>query len=253
MKDFLLMILTWLKEFLVKILSDVKLFIIFVLCVILTLLYFNYRSIRTELENVVIEQNDTINVYKNKNGELYSQMSTYITDIEHLKQSNTDLYNEVKKLKENPIVVTKVETEIVFKEKEIKDTVYIIEHNQYAINHTYQDPFAYIDMITNFNSSTLTSNTTVNNIKFPSTFTIDLVESKKGDLSFLVKSDNPYVEINNINGVMLTPEDSKSIKKRYDKKWCLVAGAGPTVTIVNGELKVVPGIQLTLGYKLIAF
>ena len=253
MKDVFLKILEWIKDFIVKMFSDPKLFIIVGLTVALFFLYFNYRSVRDELENVVTEQNDTIQSYKNKTGELYSQIGTYITDIEHLKRTNTELYNEVKNLKENPIVVTKVETEIVFEEKEVKDTVYVNGNGIYGIGHKYQDPFAYIDMYTDFDINNITATTNVNSIRFPSTFKLDLIESKKGDLSFIVNTDNPYIEINNVDGVMLSPEDSKAIKKRYDKKWCLVGGVGGSLTIVNNQVKVVPALQLTFGYKIIAF
>jgi hypothetical protein len=253
MKDFILIIWNAILSFLKWILSDVKLFIITVLSIVLIFLYFNYRNTRSELENVVIEQQDSITTYKNKNDELYAQIGSYITDIDGLKKSNTELYNEVKYLKDNPIIVTKVKTEIVFQEKEVKDTVFVMGNDMYKIQHTYKDPFAYINMQTDFNVSNCTANTIVNNINFPSTFTLDLIESKKGDLSFIVKSDNPYIQINNVNGVMLSPEDSKSIKKRYDKKWCLVGGVGPTLTFVDGKFKCIPGIQLTFGYKIFAF
>lgn len=253
MKDICLKILEWLKDFFVKIFSDPKLFIIVALSITLFFLYFNYRSVRDDLENVVIEQQDTIQAYKNKTGELYSQIGTYITDIDNLKRSNTELYNEVKNLKENPIIVTKVETEIVFKEKEVKDTVFVYGNNIYRIGHTYQDPFAYLDMYTDFNLDNITATTHVNSIRFPSTFKLNLIESKKGDLSFIVNTDNPYIEINNIDGVMLSPEDSKAIKKRYDKKWCLVGGVGGSLTMVNNQVKVLPAIQLTFGYKIFAF
>lgn len=253
MKDILTIIWNGIVKFLKMILSDLKLFIIVILSLLLISLYFNYRNVRSDLENVVVEQEDTIRTYKNKNDELYSQIGTYITDIENLKQSNSELYNEVKYLKENPIVVTKVETETVFKEKEIRDTVTIISKGTYRINHEYFDPFAYINMVTEFNSNTCVANTIANDIKFPSTFTLDLIESKKGDLSFIVKSDNPYIQINNINGAVLSPEDSKAIKKRYDKRWCLVGGVGPTITVVDSKIKCTAGIQLTFGYKIFAF
>ena len=61
------------------------------------------------------------------------------------------------------------------------------------------------------------------------------------------------MQINNIEGCMLSPEDSNVIKNRFDKRWVVVVGAGPSLTVVNGQLKVVPGLQLTLGYKLISF
>jgi hypothetical protein len=89
-------------------------------------------------------------------------------------------------------------------------------------------------------------------ISFPNNITIDLIEKNK-QLSFIAKSDNPYCQINSLNGSVLSPEKSDVLKKRFDKKWAVVAGVGPTLTVVDGKIKLVPGVQITLGYKLFGF
>ena len=94
--------------------------------------------------------------------------------------------------------------------------------------------------------------TTINSISFNSDITTNLIE-KDNKLYFVSKSSNPYMQINNIEGCMLSPEDSKVIKKRFDKRWALIIGVGPSITVMDGQLKIVPGVQLTLGYKLISF
>ena len=42
----------------------------------------------------------------NKTGEVYDAKDTYIQKISDLKKSNKELYNELKNLKENPIIIT---------------------------------------------------------------------------------------------------------------------------------------------------
>lgn len=255
MKDNIKNILISLADFTKKILSDTKLFLLVILSIVSICLYFNLRSTRNDYENVIRHQSDSLADYKNKVGEIYKEIDGYITDINTLKEENAELYTEVKNLKDNPIIVTKVKTEVVIKEKILIDTVELIEGKKdvYKINQSYTDDYISLKMHTIFDYNTLSSVTTLKSVNIPSTFTLNLIESKKGDLSFLVKSNNPYVEINNVNGIMLSPEDSKAIKKRYDKRWCVVVGVGPTFTVVDSKFKVYGGLQITFGYKIFSF
>ena len=63
--------------------------------------------------------------YKNKIGELYTERKTDILTIKELRSKNSELYAEVKNLKDNPIVITKVNTKTELKEIEIHDTAYV--------------------------------------------------------------------------------------------------------------------------------
>ena len=56
-----------------------------------------------------------------------------------------------------------------------------------------------------------------------------------------------------MNGVVISPEDSQAIKKRFDKPWVLALGVGGTVAVVDGKVAIYPGIQLTFGRKIFAF
>ena len=255
MKDFLTKIWDGFSSFLNKMFSDTKVFLLVIVSIIALCLYFNLRSARNELDNIIIEKTDSLSMYENKIGELYKEIDTYITDIDHLKQSNTALYNEVKNLKDNPIIVTKIVTETVIEEKVLKDTVEVLrdQPDVYIIRQTYNDNFLAMDLTTQFDYKNVLSTTTLNSAVIPATFTLDLIESKKGDLSFIVKSDNPYIKINNVNGAVLSPEDSKAIKKRYDDKWCLVVGVGPAFTIVDNKPKCYPAAQVTFGFKIFSF
>ena len=255
MKDIFLKIWDTVVAFLKKMFSDPKIFLLVVISIIAMWLYFDLKSTRNELDNIIVEKSDSLTAYENKIGELYQEIGTYITDVDNLRRSNTELYNEVKNLKENPIVVTKVVTEVVIEEKPLIDTVIVEKDkpNDYTIRQTYSDNFLSLDLTTRFNSKDLVSSTILNSAKIPSTFTLDLIESKKGDLSFIVKSDNPYIEINNVNGAVISPEDSKAIKRRYNDKWCVVAGVGPAFTVVDNKFKIYPAAQITFGFKIFSF
>jgi hypothetical protein len=69
----------------------------------------------------------------------------------------------------------------------------------------------------------------------------------------IAKSSNPYLQINNMDGYMLSPEKSKMLKKRFNKPWGVMVGVGPSVTIIDNKVQIVPSLQLTVGYKFISF
>ena len=113
-------------KFFAWLLKDWKRLLIFVLIALNVFLLLRVNHISNEYYNYQQRAVDTLSVYQNKVGELYASNDTYIMDIKELKKSNTELYEEVKKLKDNPIIVTK--TEFVYKVDSVKmnsDTVYI--------------------------------------------------------------------------------------------------------------------------------
>ena len=243
-------------KFFAWLLKDWKRFIIFVLITLIIFLLMRVNHISNEYYNYQQRAVDTLSVYQNKVGELYASNDTYIMDIKELKKSNTELYEEVKKLKDNPIIVTK--TEFVYKVDSVKmnsDTVYVyVDGNDTIFKNEFSKKDSWMDITgtTLFSLNNKQFSTTLNNVSFNANITTNLIE-RDNKLYFISKSSNPYMQINNIEGCMLSPEDSKIIKKRFDKRWAVVAGAGPNIAVVNGQLKMVPGLQLTLGYKLISF
>ena len=246
-------VLSLAKNLFVKIFSDWKNILILTLATVLLCTYFNYKRVSNDYQDTITEQVDTISSYKNKVGEMYSQIGTYISDIEKLKKINSDLYSEVKNLKDNPIIITKIETVTEIKEIHVTDTLHKYDDFMYKFPFRYSNQYAIISGECNFDTSELIGSASFDKISFPNNITLSLIESNKGQLSFIAKSDNPYCQINNMNGVVISPEDSKAIKKRFDKPWVLVLGVGGTVAVVDGKVAICPGIQLTFGRKIFAF
>lgn len=246
-------VLSLAKNLFVKIFSDWKNILILTLAAVLLCTYFNYKRVSNDYQDTITEQVDTISSYKNKVGEMYSQIGTYISDIEKLKKINSDLYSEVKNLKDNPIIITKIETVTEIKEIHVTDTLHKYDDFMYKFPFRYSDQYAVISGECNFDTSELIGSASFDKISFPNNITLSLIESNKGQLSFIAKSDNPYCQINNMNGVVISPEDSKAIKKRFDKPWVLALGVGGTVAVVDGKVAICPGIQLTFGRKIFAF
>ena len=236
--------------------SNFKNFII-VLLVILCLagawsLYRTKKDLeRTKIE--LVESQDTTFVYKNKIGELYAAREIYIADIKELKAEKEELYKECKNLKDHLTAVEKVETETNIDSLHTKDNVAVDTlSNIYTATFNFTNKYYSIYGATTFDISNKVANTSIYNIEIPATFTIDIID-KNNTLCLLTKSDNPYVRINNIEGAIVSPEQSKVFKKRFNRPWGVTIGVGLSTTVVNNTVKVYPALQFTIGYKLINF
>lgn len=206
---------------------------------------------RTKIE--LVESQDTTLVYKTKAGELYAACETYIADIKELKTANEELYKEYKNLKDHPIIIEKVQTVIKIDSIYIKDDVTVDTlSNMYTADFKFADNYCSISGATTLDVLNKAANTSIYNIEIPATFTTDVIEKNK-KLYFLTKCDNPYVQINNIEGAIVSPEQSKVLKKRFNRPWGVMIGVGPSITVVNNTVKVYPSLQLTIGYKFISF
>lgn len=183
---------------------------------------------------------------------MYSERKTYITDIENLKTANTELYNEVKSLKDNPIVVTRIETITEYKDIVIRDTIMKIGSEFYTSLIQYNDDWCNINGNSVFDTGKCISTITFDSISFNNNFTVDLID-KNDELSFIVKSNNPYCKINNIEGAIVNPGNSKILKNRFEEHWVVSAGIGGSLIPMNNTIKLRPSISITFGYKLFGF
>ena len=210
-------------------------------------------SYKRRYENSYREYHDSVAMYMNKYGEMYAMNNAYIADIATVKRENEELYNELKSLKDNPIVVTKVET------KYVMDTVYIEPEltadtvtGDFFSNIAYQDEWNSFAGRFNGNIYTGASMFSIDKMEFNCSLTTDLIE-KNGKLYFITKADNPYLRINDIDGYLVSPEKSKVLRKQFNKPWGVMIGVGCTATVYNNKVLLLPGIHLTLGYKILSF
>ena len=232
--------------------TDWRNFLILAFIIAGSILLFQLHITSSDLRKLQIQTEDSLTTYKNKIGELYTERKTDILTIKELRSKNSELYAEVKNLKDNPIVITKVNTKTELKEIEIHDTAYVDTVGVYSFNMRYSDKWCNIAGLSTIDTNTMVGTARFDSISFPNNITIDLIEKNK-QLSFIAKSDNPYCQINNVIGSVISPEKSSVLKKRFDKKWVVAAGIGPTLTYTDDKFKLVPGIQVTIGYKLFGF
>lgn len=227
------------------------LFVILIICLIFSVTKCN--SYKKQYENSYREYHDSIATYINKYNEIYKINNAYITDLTTIKQENESLYNEIKSLKDNPIIITKIQT------KYIIDTVYIEPElitdtitGDFSANIIYRDNWN--NFSGKFNGNIYNGNSifSIDKLELNCFLTTDLIE-KNGKLYFITKADNPYLKINDINGYLISPEKSKVLKKQFNKPWGIMAGIGCTATIYDNKLLLLPGIQFTIGYKILSF
>ena len=130
-----------------------------------------------------------------------------------MKNQNKELYAEIKNLKDNPLVVTKIVTKYEIKEVpaksdsigQSKDSLNNVWKNLYwSANETngYYSLTGRTDVLSNFSQFS----TTINNLSIPVNFTFNLIEGKKDkQIKIIARSNNPYVQIMDIEGVVVDP------------------------------------------------
>lgn len=253
MKTFLSKAFDILKKIFKWVFSSFKNFFIILLLILSTYFFFSWKTAERDYEKEKTERaelTDTLTVYKNKQDELYAEREISIAEKKDLEE---ELYNERKKIKDNLITITKIETVTVIDSIYIRDTVYQTSDKEYRTDFLYKDQWSEFSGYSAFNMNTLSGATVFNRISFNSNIWVNIIEKDKKTLSLIARSDNPYLKINNLNGSIVSPEDSKLLRQRYRKPWGISAGIGVSTTYYNNKIIAVPAIQITLGYQFISF
>ena len=171
----------------------------------------------------IIVANDSLTVYKNKLDSEYVAKNIYIQTTKQLKKTNQELYDEIKNLKDNPVVVTKIVTKTVIKEVtaqsdstvEHKDSTNVVWKNLYW-SAKEKNGYYTLNGHTDVRSDFSTFQTTVSSLTMPAKITFDIIEDKKEEqLRFIGRSDNPYIQITNVEGAVIDPKKSKVLKSYF--------------------------------------
>lgn len=236
---------------------SVKDWIIILSLICIGYLFISRSYYKNKYEYDIVVYNDSIFDYKNKYDQIYKANNLYVQDINNLKKQNNDLSNEVKSLKDNPIVITKVITETKIDSIVLKDTVKIYNDSicidwWYNYNYSKYNTFS-INGTTCYNNLTNKSNTILNNLSFNADLYLDIVE-KNDQLLILTKSNNPYLNFSNIEGAVISPSNSKVLKKYFkQKKWNIGIYGGYGITFNNGSLLYGPQLGIGIEYSLFSF
>lgn len=215
---------------------DILIIILIILLVIASLVGGIFINKYKTASGQIVIWNDSLTVYKNKYNEEYTAKNTYILKAEQLEAYNKELYKEYKSLKDNPVVITK--TKVVTK----IDTVYtqtdsIWKHDDMILwAWSAKDSCWYkINGTASITKAEKTS-VVINNLEIQSDITLDVVDDGN-QLKVIAKTDNPYINTNDIQSIVIDPLNSPTIKKlNKSKRW----GFGPYI-----------GIGLYTGYDFI--
>tara|TARA_R110002020_G_scaffold163538_4_gene349579 strand:+ start:676 stop:1485 length:810 start_codon:yes stop_codon:yes gene_type:complete len=208
---------------------------------------------------------DSIRTYKTNNGDLVSEKMALLTNKNKLEGLNKDLFNEVKNLRDNPIVITKVVTKI------IHDTLYLkpkIDSNGIVYNSdstikitpfTWSDSTKFdennyrniggeylISVDTNLNVGTKSFKVTKNEIGM--SFTTGITESDDDKVEIFLKSDYPGFIPTKIDGTLFNPTESDVIKKYFPpKRWGVGFHAGYGVYVDPIKFNSGTGFNISVG------
>jgi hypothetical protein len=216
------------------------------------------------LKQNLFAMNDSIRTYKTKNGTLVYEKGALISENGNLKSLNKGLSDEIKYLKDNPIVV--IQTKIVIKHDTIKVPVYVgvpIYHKDGSVTREltwkYEKDFGKgnsrklsgkLDVTVDTSMNLTSSPVHITNDEFSLAITTGLTENKDGLLEIFVKSDYPGFSVSELDGALIDPKKSEVLKKYFPpKKWSLglYTGFGPYVDPFNAKVGV--GVQVGIGLQ----
>lgn len=224
----------------------------------------------SETDVVMYEQNiaalqDSIRKYETKNGDLVYEKTALLVETKDLKKYNKELADEVKGLKDNPIVITKFITRIVHDTLWLEpvvdpgniiwnadSTVKLVpftwkDSTQYAPNNYRKIAGKYIiEVDTALNVRTKSFAITQDELGL--SFTTGITENRDGLLEIFIKSPYPGFTPTGIDGALIDPRESDVIKKFFPpKRWAIGPYVGYGVYVDPFKGSVGTGVQLGVG------
>ena len=212
-----------------------------------------YKNMAAERKLVFVT--DSLENYKNKYNEEYIARNMYIQTIEELRKTNADLYDEVKSLQDNPLVVTKTKVDVrvdtIYAESDAIVTDTVNQTKNLYWHYTEPTGYYHIAGMTGVKQDFSDFQTKITDLSVPADLTVDVIETKDGQLKVITKSSNPYIKLTDTNGVFIDPTKSKAVKSQFKaKRWNI----GPMVGYgVTSDLKFRPYIGVGITYGIIQF
>ena len=175
-----------------------------------------------------------------------------------LSELNEELQKEIKNLKDNPVIITKVKTEfqidtLYMESESVAENIDTVTGDKiYDLKWSYSKEPEYFSLagLTEVYGDFSKFTTRIDKLTVNSNLTLDVIDNGK-TLEVITKSDNPYVNITGMQSVMIDPRQSKTLKKYFkQKRW----GIGPQIGIgVDKNLKFTPYIGVGVSYNIFVF
>jgi hypothetical protein len=224
----------------------------------------------TDIEKFKYEQNiaalrDSVRTYETKNGDLVSEKTALITDKSDLKKYNDELNEEIKHIKDNPIIIKQVSVEM------IHDTIYAepmidsngIEFNEdssvkvipfrWDIDSTYSEGnfrriggkyIISVDTSMNVRSKDFV----ITHDELGLSFTTGITENEDDRVEIFIKSNYPNFKAVKIDGALFDPRESKVIKKFFPpKRWGVGVFGGYGIYIDPDNFRAGTGVTFGVG------
>lgn len=217
------------------------------------------------LNQNIIALNDSIRTYKGNDSKLVFEKSALISENGNLKTLNKGLSDEVKKLKDNPIVIIKTTIKIVH--DTIKVPVYISGTSwstdstkvtrhldwKYEKEHSignYRKIEGSFDATVDTSLNLTTSPMHITTDETGMSLTTGLTENERGLLEIFVKSDYPGFVVTQLDGALIDPKKSDVLKKYFPpKRWALGVYAGYGCYFDPAAIRIGTGIQIGIGLQ----
>lgn len=215
--------------------------IILILC-LLVCIFFLIRSCENNLANKRIYDNNVkalteqIQIWETKAGDLVAEKTVLEGDVKLLKQTNEELYEQVKKLKARPKEVVYIETEII---NEVHDTTFIVDSSYIKKYFDFSDQWRTLTGFVEYNNPNLNLTFTKDITK--ADFTVAIKDSK-----VYITSNNPHIVYNDIQGVVLPKKEPM-----------FTISTGPSFSagygLINKNFDFYAGWSVIIGYNIKSF
>lgn len=215
--------------------------IILILC-LLVCIFFLIRSCENNLADKRIYDNNVkalteqIQTWETKAGDLVAEKTVLEGDVKLLKQTNEELYEQVKKLKAKPKEVVYIKTEII---NEVHDTTFIVDSNYIKKYFDFSDQWRTLTGFVEYNNPNLNLTFTKDITK--ADFTVAIKDSK-----VYITSNNPHIVYNDIQGVVLPKKEPM-----------FTISTGPSFSagygLINKNFDFYAGWSVIIGYNIKSF
>ena len=215
--------------------------IILILC-LLVCIFFLIRSCENNLADKRIYDNNVkalteqIQTWETKAGDLVAEKTVLEGDVKLLKQTNEELYEQVKKLKARPKEVVYIETEII---NEVHDTTFIVDSNYIKKYFDFSDQWRTLTGFVEYNNPNLNLTFTKDITK--ADFTVAIKDSK-----VYITSNNQHIVYNDIQGVVLPKKEPM-----------FTISTGPSFSagygLINKNFDFYAGWSIIIGYNIKSF
>ena len=254
--------------------SNHQRFLLLISLVVVIFLALQQCSDKNTLENQMTQNQyalkDSIHQMTNKLDEIYYSKAVTVSNLSELKELNTNLFNEINKMKGTIAEISNVGVQIVYVEKPIYSTLIKYPDGSFGIDWSdtiknYSDYYRELQGISHFKIDS-TKNTIIpeninTKITKDSTFIKLVTGIWKSNISnkweIFIKNSNPNIHFN-LEGHIIDDEISKISSKFSPTKWHLGlhGGVGLSNSLIgNNTMNVNFGwnLGMSIQYSLIDF